>query len=82
MEIEDFFIFFKFDASYFLEPPGVQRCYVPHFKGLICGNLKLTAQRCDSILTFHHTLLKKAILQGKRVNRPNIFSSTFFIFII
>ena len=40
----------------FLEPLRVQRRYVPHFKGLISGNLEPTAQRCDSSFTFRHAL--------------------------
>ena len=39
---------------------GVKRRYVPHLKGLISGNLVLTAR--DSNFTFCHALLKKAIL--------------------
>ena len=57
-----FFCFFNFDGSYFLEPLGVQRCYVPHLKGLISGNLELTAQGRDSTFTFRHAYLKQAIL--------------------
>ena len=49
----------------FLEPLGVQRRYVPHFKGLISGKVELEAQGRDSTFTICHTLLKKAILEGK-----------------
>ena len=49
-----------------LEPLGVQRRYVPHFKGLISGNLDFEAQGRDSTFTFLHALLKKAILLHKR----------------
>ena len=56
MEIEDFFGFST------LEPLGVQRCNVPHFKGLIYAKLELEAQGRDSTFTICHPLLKKAIL--------------------
>ncbi len=46
----------------FLEPMGVQRRYVHHFEGLISGKVELEAQGRDSTFTFHHALLKKAIL--------------------
>ena len=46
----------------FLEPQGVQRPYVPHFKGLISAKVDLEAQGRDSTFTFCHTHLKKAIL--------------------
>ena len=49
----------------FLEVVGVQRCYVPHFKGLIYGIVEPEAQGRDSTFTFHHALLKKAILLHK-----------------
>ena len=73
MEIKDFFVFSTLIRLVFLEPLGVQRRYVPHFKGLISGNLELTAQRRDNTFTFSHSLLKKVILQRKRANRSNIF---------
>ncbi len=46
----------------FLEPLGVQRRYVPHFKGLISVKVDLEAQVRDSTFTFCHAQLKKAIL--------------------
>ena len=49
---------------------GVQRRYVPHFKGLISGKVELEAQGRDSTFTFHHALLKKAILLLKMVKSP------------
>ena len=45
-----------------LEPVGVQRHNVPHFKGLIMLYLDFEAQGRDSTFTFFHALLKKAIL--------------------
>ena len=45
-----------------LEPLGVQRRNVPHFKGLIYAKVELEAQGRNSTFTFHHALLKKAIL--------------------
>ena len=56
------FLIVQLSRLVFLGPLGVQRRYVPHFKGLISGNLELTAQGCNSTLTFRHPLLKKAIL--------------------
>ena len=53
-----------------MEPLGVQRRYVPHFKGLISGKVELDAQGRDSNFTFHHALLKKAILLLKMAKRP------------
>ena len=49
-----------------MEPVGVQRRYVPHFKGLICANLDFEAQGRDSTFTFLHALLEKAILFHKK----------------
>ena len=46
----------------FLEPLGVQRRNVPHFKGLIMLNLDFEAQGRGSTFTFCHGHLKKAIL--------------------
>ena len=63
-----FFRLLNFDG--FLEPPGVQRLYVSHFKGLISGNWDFEAQGCDSTFTFLHVLLKKAILLHKRAIGP------------
>ena len=54
----------------FLEALGVQRCYVPHLKGLISGNLDFEAQGRDSTFTFLHAHLKKAILLHKRAIGP------------
>ena len=48
----------------FLEPLGVQRRYVPHFKGLISGKVELEAQGRDSTFTFCHAHLKKAMKNG------------------
>ena len=45
-----------------LEPVGVQRRNVPHFKGLIMLNLDFEAQGRGSTFTFCHGHLKKAIL--------------------
>ena len=58
----------------FLEPAGVQGPNVPHFKGLICDYMELTAQGRDSTFTFRHALLKKAILHLKRANMPFFLS--------
>ena len=49
----------------FLEPLGVQRRYVPHFKGMIYGKMEQEAQGRESTFTFHHSLLKNAISEGK-----------------
>ena len=49
----------------FLEPLGFQRHYVPHFKGLISGNLEPRAQGRDGTFTFCHALVEKAILHLK-----------------
>ena len=49
----------------FLEPLGVQRRHVPHFKGLIYAKAELEAQGTDTTFTICHTLLKKAILLFK-----------------
>ena len=54
----------------FLEPLGVQRRYVPHFKGLISAKVDLEAQGRDSTFTFCHAQLKKAILLHKRAIGP------------
>ena len=56
-EIEDFFVF-QIWRPIFLEPLGVQRHTVPHFKGLIELNLDLQAQGRNSTFTFRHALLK------------------------
>ena len=48
----------------FLEPLGVQRPYVPHFKGLISGKVEPEAQGHDSTFTFCHAHLKKAMKNG------------------
>ena len=47
------------------DPVGVQKRTVPHFKGLIRGNLEPTAQSYDSSFTLCHALYKKAILHLK-----------------
>ena len=46
-----FFRLFNFDSR-FLEPLGVQRRYVPHFKNLISGKKELEAQGRDSTFTY------------------------------
>ena len=43
----------------FLEPLGVQSCYVLHLKGLISAKVDLEAQGRDSIFTFCQAYLKK-----------------------
>ena len=50
-----------------LEPLGVQRRYVSHFKGQIYGKVEPEAQGHDSTFTFRHTILKKAILQVRKL---------------
>ena len=62
----DFFSYFQLWRLVIPEPLGVQTHNVPHFKGLISGNLDFEAQGRDSTFTFLHTLLKKAILLHKR----------------
>ena len=56
----DFFFVFSTLQLVFLEPLGVQRRYVPQLKGLIRGNLELTAPGRDSTFTLRHALKKKA----------------------
>ena len=55
-----FFVFSALTACVSLEPLGVQRHTVPHFKGLIKLYLDLQAQRRDSTFTFCHAQLKKS----------------------
>ena len=55
MEIEGFIVFSTLTA-HILEPLGVQRRYVPHFKGLISGNLEPTAQGRGRTFTLCHAL--------------------------
>ena len=71
MEIEDFIVFQTWQLV-FLEPVGVQRRYVPHLKGLISGNLELTAQGRDSTFTFLHYLFEKGHFRGIKGQRCNI----------
>ena len=56
-----------------LEPVRVQRCYAPHFKGLIYGKVEPEAQGRDSTFTIRHAQLKKAILLLKRPKVPPRF---------
>ena len=49
-----------------MEPLGVQRRYVPPFKGLVSAKVDLEAQGRDSTFSFSYTLLKKAILHHTR----------------
>ena len=58
------FFFFQLCRLVFLEPMGVQRHTVPHFKGLIELYLDLQAQGRDSIFTFCHAQLKKVQVAG------------------
>ena len=51
----DFFSIVQLWRLVFLEPLGVQRRYVPHFKGLISAKVELEAQGRDSAFTFFHT---------------------------
>ena len=60
------FLFVQLSRLVFLEPLGVQRRYVPHFKGLIYAKVDLEAQGRDSTFTICHALVKKAILHLKR----------------
>ena len=48
-----------------MEPLGVQRHNVPHFKGLIMLYMDFQAEGCGSAFTFSHAHLKKAILLHK-----------------
>ena len=73
------FIFFSsnFDGLYiFLEPLEVREPNLPHFKVLINSDLNPRVQGRDSTFTFCHTLLKKAILEGKRAMRPIMILSS------
>ena len=60
----------------FLEPFGVKRRNVPHFKGLIYAKVELEAQGHDSTFTICHAPLKKAILHYKRALASFVLSST------
>ena len=60
-----YFLFFQLWRLVFLEPSGVQRHYVPHFKALIYGNMELQAQGRDNTFTFCHAQFKKDILLHK-----------------
>ena len=72
----DVFSFIQLWRLVFLEPLGVQRHYVPHFKGLISAKVDLEAQGRDSTFTFCHAHLKKAILHHKRCKKRFVFSTT------
>ena len=54
-----FFSFFQLWRLAILEPVGVQRPNVPHFKGLIMLYLDFEAQRRGSTFTFCHAQLKR-----------------------
>ena len=54
---------FNFDLV--LEPVGIQRRTVPHFKGLIYAKVELESQGRDSTFTICHAQLKKAVLHYK-----------------
>ena len=58
----DVFLIVQIWRLVFLKPLGVQRRYVPYFKGIISGKVELEAQGRESTFTFCHALLKKAIL--------------------
>ena len=53
----DVFSFFQLWRLAILKPVGIQRCNVPHFKGLIMLNLDFKAQGRGSPFTFCHTRL-------------------------
>ena len=59
-----------------MEPLGVKRRNVPHFKGLICAKVDLEAQGHDSTFIICHALLKKAILHYKRALASFVLSTT------
>ena len=40
-----YFLFFQLWQLVFLEPPGLQECNVPHFKGLISANSNLKSSK-------------------------------------
>ena len=65
-----FFSIVQLSRLVFLEPLGVQRHNVPHFKGLIVLFLDVEAQGRDSTFTFCHAQLTKAILLHKRAIGP------------
>ena len=56
-----------------MEPLGVQKRYIPRFKGLIRAKVDLEVQGRDSTFTFCHSHLKKAILHRKRAKGVFIF---------
>ena len=74
-EIKDFFVFQLWRPE-FLEPLGVQRHTVPHFKGLIELYLDLQAQGRDSTFTICHALVKRAILHYIKACGRFVFSTT------
>ena len=59
-----------------LEPLGVHRSYVSHFKGLISAKVELEDQGRDNTFTLCHALLKKAILHHKIEFVPFVFPTT------
>ena len=56
-----------------VDPVGVQKRTISHFKGLISAKVDLEAQGRDSTFTLCHALLKKAILHLKRAKGVFIF---------
>ena len=59
------FVLSTLTAGHFIEPVGIQRHNVPHFKGLIMLYLDFGDQGCGSTFTFCHVHLTKAILLHK-----------------
>ena len=53
-----YFLFSQLWRIVFLEPLGVQRSYVPHFKDLISDNLEPTAQGRGRTFTLCYTIIK------------------------
>ena len=58
-----------------MEPLGIQRPTVAHFKGLINAKVDLEAQGCDTTFIMGHAHLKKAILYREMAKGAAIFSS-------
>ena len=66
LKTDDFFDRSTLTAG-ILEPLGVHKRYVSHFKGLISAKVDLEAQGHGITFTLCHSLLKKAILHHKIV---------------
>ena len=73
------FLFFHIWRLIFLEPQRLQRCYVPHLKGLISGNLEPRAQGCDSILPSAIPFWKRPFYTYKRLAFNLFFAQLYLL---